>query len=114
MDNKGLDEDVPVDNQFNSTGDWTQWKCPDGSKPRLHVRVRCVNNVAYRMQMRNFEPFRVLVKSSASNEIGNGPNTDATVPPNGGVSPVTKMFFTSCGNVKSQDVFITIDSIAPA
>lgn len=100
---------VPHDNQFQTTGEWTEWKCPSDAYEQIHARVKCISQF-YKIQFRNFYPYRVLVRSSASHVGGSGPNDDAQVPGNGGVSTLTYVNC-GCGNVSSAEVFITVDNV---
>ena len=104
--------EVPHDNSFHSTGDWTEWKCPSDAFELIHARVKCLSPGInqYRIQFRNYNPHRVLVKSTASHIVGSGANDDAQVPGGGGVSVLTRVPL-RCGNVSSPEVFITIDDV---
>ena len=103
---------VPIDNQFHSTGGFTEFKQPSADHPLIHARVTCNSPAArtYLIQFRSFHPQRIRIRSSASHQGGDGRNADAEVPPNGGVSRLTRVA-APCGNVASPDVFITIDEV---
>jgi hypothetical protein len=112
MGNGSAVPQVPQDNEFHSTGEWTEWKCLTAEFQLIHARVKCLSpyQPTYKIQFRNYYQYKVLVKSSASSQGGDGKNDDAQVPGKGGVSVLTKVAC-ACGNVQSPDVYITVDEV---